>query len=288
MKDLGFGGYGGKGGKQRPSSRSSDKQRTNSSNSERSLASSVDSTFASADKTAQTDEGSLRIIAMQEDEIARLRQALEEKEHIYRRQLIEERASFKRQEVERQRELQKTKAKMLTEAKESLYRFAPEKVMSSPSWDVWSFGLLMAELILGRTPLLPCFADSDDDFVEKLTLFEDMQVATIREEVRESAGDLAADLVARLLHPKPQERIESMAKVLQHKYFHEEIVETVQIHSKKKKKGKMKKSPSHISETDSYVNSFSQSGNRGRLGSKSGMVARKKSRSLSRRRVKAR
>jgi hypothetical protein len=45
---------------------------------------------------------------------------------------------------------------------------------------------------------------------------------SIREEVRDTAGDLAADLVARLIHPNPHERIESMSKVLQHKYFHEE------------------------------------------------------------------
>ncbi len=79
-----------------------------------------------------------------------------------------------------------------------------------------------------------------------------------------------------------------MSKVLQHKYFHEEIVESMQIFGKqKKKKGKMgKKAPSHdISETDPYMNSFSK-GNRGRLGSKSSKLGKKKSRSLSRRRMK--
>ena len=77
-----------------------------------------------------------------------------------------------------------------------------------------------------------------------------------------------------------------MAKVLQHKYFHEEVVEAVQISGKKKKKGKMKKTPprSDLSETDSYVNSHSTMGNRGRLSSKSSKVGSKKSRSLSRRR----
>ena len=48
---------------------------------------------------------------------------------------------------------------------------------------------------------------------------------SVKEEVRDSAGDLAADLIARLLHPNPNERIESMSKVLQHKYFHEEALE---------------------------------------------------------------
>lgn len=146
----------------------------------------------------------------------------------------------------------------------------------------------MTELILGKTPLLPCFVESDADFVERLTSFQDVQVATIREEVRDSAGDLAADLVARLLHPKPQQRIESMAKVLQHKYFHEEIVETTQIRDKKKKKGRAKKTATYdISETESYVNSLNQSGTRGRLGSKSSKLGHRKSRSLSRMRGKA-
>lgn len=132
---------------------------------------------ASGHDMSEADTGSLRIIAMQEDEITRLRQALEEKEHIYRRQLFEERAEFKRQEVERQRELQLTRANVLQRARDNLFRFAPEKVMASPSWDIWSFGLLMVELILGKTPLVPSFANSDDEFLEKLMSFQDDEVA---------------------------------------------------------------------------------------------------------------
>ena len=48
---------------------------------------------------------------------------------------------------------------------------------------------------------------------------------SIKEEVRDSAGDLAADLVARLLHPNHNERIESMSKILQHKFFHKDALE---------------------------------------------------------------
>lgn len=64
-------------------------------------------------------------------------------------------------------------------------------------------------------------------------------IQAIREEVRENAGDLAADLVARLLHPKPSQRIESMSKVLQHKYFHEEVKETKTIFTYEKKRNKL-------------------------------------------------
>ena len=170
LKDLGLGDYG------RGKSREVAKRGTSVS-SGRSIGSSVDSNFGMDNATALTDAGSSRIIAMQEDEIARLQQALQEKEYIYRRQLIEERAEFKRQEIERQRVLQKTQADLLSRAKKNLFQFAPEKVMASPAWDIWSFGLLMVELILGKTPLLPSFADSDDEFIRQLMLFGDTQVA---------------------------------------------------------------------------------------------------------------
>eukprot|EP00979_Chaetoceros_neogracilis_P014373 scaffold4581_cov103-Chaetoceros_neogracile.AAC.1 len=71
---------------------------------------------------------------MQEDEISRLRKALEAKEHIYRRQLAQERATFKKQEADRQRQLQKKLAN--ENAKTQLPRYAPEKLMASASWDV--------------------------------------------------------------------------------------------------------------------------------------------------------
>ena len=176
LKDLGLGAYGS--GRSRTKIRRGGRNSRGSSvGSQRSADSSVDSKFNATYDLTETDEGSTRIIEMQEDEIARLRQALEEKEHIYRRQLIEERAAFKREEVERQRELQKTRANVQLMAKENLFRFSPEKVIASPLWDVWSFGVLMAQLILGNTPLLPCFAGSDDEFIEQLMSFQETQLA---------------------------------------------------------------------------------------------------------------
>lgn len=176
LKDLGLGDYGS--GRSRSISRNR-RKRGDSIGNNKSVDSSIDSYTVEIEGSdiSEADAGSLRIIAMQENEIARLRQALEEKEHIYRRQLIEERSEFKRQEIERQRELQKTKTSMLRQAKENLFRYAPEKVMASPTWDIWSFGVLMVELIIGKTPLLPSFATSDDEFIEKLMLFDDDQLA---------------------------------------------------------------------------------------------------------------
>lgn len=135
--------------------------------------SSVDSRFNAAYDVSETDGGS----QMQDHEIARLHQALVQKEKISRHQLVEERAAFKREEEERQKDLLKTEAKDLSEAKKNLHCYAPGKVIASPTWDIWSFGLLMVELILGRTPLLPCFSGSDDEFVEHLMQFQEKQLA---------------------------------------------------------------------------------------------------------------
>jgi len=192
------------------------------------------------DFTANTDEGSLRIIAMQEDEIARLRVALDEKEHVYRRQLAEERATFKLQEIKRLRD---SKAKDVGKEDRVVedVRFVPERIMSSPSWDIWGLGLIMAELLLGKSTLLPCHTTSDADFLDELAEFNEIKIIAISEEVREVAGDLAADLIMRLLHPKPQQRIGSIYKVLHHKYFHEAVEISVDAPSdKKRKKAKRK------------------------------------------------
>lgn len=212
LKDLGLGNYGTK-GRSRP-------RRGTGNNSTFVDTQSMDSSIASVpDGTSVTDEASARVIAMQEDEISRLRKALEEKEHIYRHQLAEERASFKRQEVERQKQLQNKRAEEAS--KIQLPLFAPEKVMASALWDVWSFGLIVAEAMIGKSPLLPSSATSDADFLLQLSQFTDVQLSAICEEVNEFGGQYAADLVARLLNPKPQQRITSMEMALKHKYFHE-------------------------------------------------------------------
>jgi len=187
------------------------------------------------DFTANTDEGSLRIIAMQEDEIARLRVALDEKEHVYRRQLAEERATFKMQEIKRVRDSKEKDAGKKYKIVDEV-RFVPEKVMASPSWDIWGLGLIMAELLLGKSVLLPCNQDSDAEFLDELAEFDEIKVIAISEEVRDVAGDLAADLIMRLLHPKPQQRIGSIYKVLHHKYFHEAVEISADAPSGKKRK----------------------------------------------------
>jgi hypothetical protein len=102
----------------------------------------------------------------------------------------------------------------------------------------------------------------------------------IREEVRENAGDLAADLVARLLHPNPLQRIDSMSKVLQHIYFHEEIVESTQIFKNKKKSMSSKMKRRSGAEDSSVAGSYV---GRGRIASTNKSIANTR-RSVSRRR----
>ena len=227
IRDLGLGNYG--------ANKANSRKHGNAEDDSSLGFDSIDSSIASMQegKSTASDEASARVIAMQEDEISRLRKALEAKEHIYRRQLAQERATFKKQEADRQRQLQKKLAN--ENAKTQLPRYAPEKLMASASWDVWSLGLIMAEAIIGKSPLLPSSANTDEEFLERLSLFDETHLAAIFEEVGDFAGQYAADLVARLLHPKPQQRIASMDKVLQHKYFHEEVIEPRSKGSKVKK-----------------------------------------------------
>lgn len=224
LKDLGLGSFGTKKSKGKGGRGTSDNSVLSGS--------SMDSSIASIKKKESnvTDEVSARVIAMQEDEIARLRKALEEKEHIYRRQLAEERATYKRLEVERQREVQNKFSAQKN--KLVLPRYAPEKLMASALWDVWSYGIIMAEVIIGKSPLLPCSADTDEDFLLKLSNFDEIKLSALCEEVKDAAGPLAADLVGRLLNPKPQQRISCMDKVLQHRYFHEEVIEAKKVNNR--------------------------------------------------------
>ena len=124
------------------------------------------STIASASQSA-----ALTKISMQEEEIIRLKKALEEKDQEYRKQLALERMQFKKNEINMHKEMKEVKENGKANAsrtmKRTKARFAPEKVMASPSWDIWSLGVIMARLILGETTYLPAFEESDEDFLEK-------------------------------------------------------------------------------------------------------------------------
>mmetsp|Transcript_15749 Transcript_15749/g.23927 ORF Transcript_15749/g.23927 Transcript_15749/m.23927 type:complete len:168 (+) Transcript_15749:47-550(+) len=118
--------------------------------------------------------------------------------------------------------------------KKQKLKYSPERCIASPVWDVWSFGLIMAQLILGRSNFLPSFDDhEEEENLYKLNAFKNPSLLRVKEEIRKVAGENAADLISKLLHPSPEHRMATMSKALQHKYFREgKYKEAVALNSK--------------------------------------------------------
>jgi len=51
--------------------------------------------------------------------------------------------------------------------------FAPEKCIASPAWDMWGFGLVMVQLLLGRCTSLPNFEKADDAILRNLYYYDE-------------------------------------------------------------------------------------------------------------------
>lgn len=63
------------------------------------------------------------------------------------------------------------------------FEFNPEQCEATPSWDVWSFGLIMGQLVLGQSMvLLPNFEKASDAHLKKLYKYDDkaLQVSTMK------------------------------------------------------------------------------------------------------------
>jgi len=97
--------------------------------------------------------------------------------------------------------------------------FAPERCIASPTWDAWAFGLLMVQLIIGKSSLLPNFDASEGALLANLFLFDMDELRQLCNQVKRAAGQKAADIVSKLLRPQPEERPSTVSKVLQHPYF---------------------------------------------------------------------
>ena len=55
----------------------------------------------------------------------------------------------------------------------SLLEFSPEDCVADPSWDIWSFGLLMGQLCLHQSRvLLPNFEEAQDAHLKNLNKFD--------------------------------------------------------------------------------------------------------------------
>lgn len=156
--------------------------------------------FSRIRSSSKGDEASELIISMQELEIQRLKESLAIKDKQMR-----------------------SKKKKSSAPVDPDSRFAPETCLASPAWDAYSFGEIMARLLLEESILVPAFDATDEGALQRLTYFDKQDVATVREDVRQVAGDLAADLVSRLLDPSPETRLSTMRKILTHRYFHDEV-----------------------------------------------------------------
>lgn len=106
----------------------------------------------------------------------------------------------------------------------STLEFSPNRCTASPAWDAWGLGLIMVQLLVGRSTNLPNFEKADDALMNNLHAFDKEALRKLHKQVLRAADADAADLVVRLLHPDPQYRPSRMGKILRHKYFTRELV----------------------------------------------------------------
>lgn len=98
--------------------------------------------------------------------------------------------------------------------------FTPEEVKAHPTWDIFSFGLVMAQLLLGQSMvLLPNFERAEDAHLRRLYKYDECSFAKIVAVAQKNAGYLAADLLQKCLHPDPKQRIQTMESVLNDDFF---------------------------------------------------------------------
>lgn len=105
---------------------------------------------------------------------------------------------------------------------------AVQTIVARPSYDMFSFGQLMARILLDRSDVLPSFEVDKLAAKERLARFENSSLAILSQEMaRGGVADLAADCILRLLQPSPLKRPTSMSRVLSHKYFHDGDLESL-------------------------------------------------------------
>ena len=163
------------------------------------------------------------IISTQEEEIKRLRQALIQKE----RELHMHTSTSPKNTKERKPPKSPTSnISSLGQDQGNAPKFVPESCLASSAWDAWALGVIMAQLLVPNDSfILPCAEATDELVMNRLSFFDMSDVRDIVGEVRCIAGNLAADLIGRLLDPNPETRLHSMSKVLRHRYFHEPVCE---------------------------------------------------------------
>ena len=103
---------------------------------------------------------------------------------------------------------------------------AIQTIVARPSYDMFSFGQLMARILLDQSEVLPAFEVNRLASKEKLARFGNSSLSTLSQEMAKSGvGGLAADCIVRLLEPSPSKRPSSMSRVLSHRYFFDDDYE---------------------------------------------------------------
>mmetsp|Transcript_1125 Transcript_1125/g.2036 ORF Transcript_1125/g.2036 Transcript_1125/m.2036 type:complete len:1002 (-) Transcript_1125:6842-9847(-) len=97
--------------------------------------------------------------------------------------------------------------------------FSPERVQASVAWDMWGFGLIMTQLLLGNCMHLTTFEKAEDAIMKKLYCYDDIVLQRICNQLEKTVGKQASDLVNLLLQKDPTKRPPSMEDVLVHPYF---------------------------------------------------------------------
>ena len=131
--------------------------------------------------------------------------------------------------------------------------FNPEQCIAETPWDIWSFGLIMGQLVLGQSMLLlPSFEKASDAHLRNLYQYDDEAVKVsayqthvcvlfscrcsssykhyyylfpqkIYDAAQRVSGNDAAELLAKLLQPRPEDRPQSMDEVLSYSYFTNDV-----------------------------------------------------------------
>ena len=112
------------------------------------------------------------------------------------------------------------------------------KIAASISLDIWAFGKLMFEVLVGK-PLLPhdLSADrkSDQRFLQSLVNWNQDDLTYVVTEVENSGnGTLAADLISHCLCNRPELRPKSMDEVLSHSFWTSSSTQRRSINSARK------------------------------------------------------
>ena len=108
----------------------------------------------------------------------------------------------------------------LTEYDGPTPEFAPEEVRAHPTWDIFSFGLIMAQLLLGQSMvLLPNFERPEDAHLRRLYHYDTVALEKIVAAALKTSGLLAAELLEKCLQPFPENRPQSMESIINDPFF---------------------------------------------------------------------